>query len=163
VNLPASEKFCPQFYQDLQPARLTEGALGSGGVARVISGNVHGLVGPVRPRPTESTLLTLALEDERPFILNVPRDHTAFAFVHTGAAQIGPLGSETRVSAGELAVLGPGNRLRIRASGERAGLLVAAARPLREPIVQSGPFVMNTDAEIAKAWDDYRSGVLDAV
>ena len=56
---------------------------------------------------------------------------------------------------------GEGNRVRIRAGGERTGLVVAAARPLHEPIVQSGPFVMNTEAEIAAAWADYRAGMLD--
>jgi redox-sensitive bicupin YhaK (pirin superfamily) len=161
INLPASEKLCPQAYQDLAPSRLAAGTLSGAGNVRVIAGNLHGLAGPVRPRPTDPTLLTLALEDERPFVFDVPREHTAFAFVHTGAAQVGPEGSATRVSAGELALLGPGNRLRIRAAGERAGLVVAAARPLREPVVQSGPFVMNTEAEIAKAWSDYREGVLD--
>jgi redox-sensitive bicupin YhaK (pirin superfamily) len=115
----------------------------------------------VRPRPTDPTLATLTLEDERPFVFDVAREHTAFAFVHSGAAYLGPEGSAMRVSAGELALLGPGNRVRIRAAGEATGLVIAAARPLREPIVQSGPFVMNTEAEIAKAWSDYREGVLD--
>ena len=117
----------------------------------------------VRPRPTEATLATVSLEDDAPLVVDVPRDHTAFAFVHTGALEIGPEGGSTRVAAGTLAVLTAGNRIRLRAAGERTGLVLAAARPLHEPIVQSGPFVMNTDDEIAKAWDDYRSGVLDEV
>ena len=163
VNLPASEKFCAQAYQDLSPDRLAEAKLSASSTARVISGNVSGAMGPVRPRPTEATLLTLALEDETPFVFDVPAGHTAFAFVHTGSAVLGPDGASTRVAAGMLAVLSPGNRIRVRAAGERAGLVVAAGRPLREPIVQSGPFVMNTEAEIAKAWQDYRDGVLDSV
>jgi quercetin 2,3-dioxygenase len=105
--------------------------------------------------------MTLSLEDERPFLLEVPQGHTAFAFLHTGRASIGPEGAQSDVGAGTLAVLGEGNRIRIRAAGERAGLVVAAAQPLHEPIVQSGPFVMNTEEEIAKAWADYRDGVLD--
>jgi redox-sensitive bicupin YhaK (pirin superfamily) len=164
VNLPAREKLCPQAYQDVSPDRLAEAKLSaSGSTVRVISGNAGGVVGPVRPRPTEATLLTLALEDETPFAFDVPSGHTAFAFVHTGSAEIGPDNASTRVAAGTLAVLSPGNRIRLRAAGERAGLVVAAGRPLREPIVQSGPFVMNTEAEIAQAWEDYREGVLDRV
>jgi redox-sensitive bicupin YhaK (pirin superfamily) len=163
VNLPANEKLCPQHYQDLAPDRLAEGKLSpAGSVARVISGNVDGLVGPVRPRPTRPTLLTLSLEDERPFVIDVPSDHTAFAFVHTGAAAIGPENAAAPIGAGTLAVLGPGRRIRVQAQGERAGLLIAAGRPLHEPIVQSGPFVMSTEAEIEKAWADYRAGVLDS-
>jgi hypothetical protein len=162
VNLPASDKLCPPAYQDLSPDRLAEARLSAAGsTVRVISGNASGVVGPVRPRPTEATLLTLSLEDETPFVFDVPSGHTAFAFVHTGSAELGPANASTRVTAGMLAVLSPGNRIRVRAAGERAGLVVAAGRPLHEPIVQSGPFVMNTEAEIAKAWEDYRAGVLD--
>jgi redox-sensitive bicupin YhaK (pirin superfamily) len=58
-------------------------------------------------------------------------------------------------------VLGPGERLRVRATARRSELLVAAARPLGEPIVQRGPFVMNSEEEIRRAWDDYRAGILD--
>jgi hypothetical protein len=164
VNLPASEKLCPQVYQDLPPSRLAEERLSSSGsVVRVVSGNVGGALGPVRPRPTEATLATVALEDETPFVVDVPREHTAFVFVHTGVVELGPDGRESRIESGALAVLSPGNRIRARAAGERAGLIVVAGRPIHEAIVQSGPFVMNTEAEIAKAWDDYRSGVLDRV
>ncbi len=125
VNLPAREKLCPQVYQDLAPSRLSEERLGSSGsTLRVISGNVMGAKGPVRPRPTEATLATVVLEDDAPLILDVPRDHTVFVFVHTGAAELGP--DATRVEAGTLAVLSSGNRLRVRASGERAGFIVAA-------------------------------------
>jgi hypothetical protein len=60
-----------------------------------------------------------------------------------------------------VAVLGPGNRIRVRAPDRASGVLIAAARPLNEPMVQRGPFVMNTEAEIAQAWADYQAGVLD--
>jgi redox-sensitive bicupin YhaK (pirin superfamily) len=65
------------------------------------------------------------------------------------------------VGEGTLAVLDPGDQLRVRATDRRSEVLVAAARPLREPIVQQGPFVMNNEDEIRRAWDDYRTGVLD--
>jgi len=161
VNLPAAEKMCPQFYQDLGPEKLAHASLSSGGAARLISGRLDGLSGPVRARPTDPTLLTLTLEDDRPFVLDLPEEYTAFAFVHAGAASIGPEDRPQRVAAGSLALLGPGRRLRLQARDERAGVLIAAARPLREPIAQRGPFVMNTDQEINKAWADYRAGTLD--
>ncbi len=157
VNLPASEKMCTQFYQDLGPTALMAASLGGGGSVRVISGMVNGLRGPVRTRPTEPTLCTLALADEKPFEVELAHDHTAFAFVHEGSIAIG----ETVVAAGNLAVLSPGNRARLQARGGRAGVLFGAGKPLREPIVQRGPFVMNTAAEIEKAFADYRAGVLD--
>lgn len=157
VNLPAAEKMCPQFYQDLAPEKLAEATLSPGSVVRVISGHANGLSGPVRIRPTDPTLLTLVLADDKPFELELPTDHTAFVFVHAGAVTIG---AQT-VSEGNLAILSSGNRLRLAARDMRTVLIVAAGKPLREPIVQRGPFVMNTEAEIQKAFADYRAGVLD--
>ncbi len=162
VNLPAREKLCPPEYQDLAPRMVREGRLSAGGSAvRVIAGEVDGLVGPVRARPTAPTLLTLRLEDDRPFELRVPAQDAAFAFVHEGSAELGPDGGTTRVEEGTLAVLGPGRRIRVQARERRALLLIAAARPLREPIVQRGPFVMNTEAEIERAFADYQAGRLE--
>jgi hypothetical protein len=162
INLPAKEKMRPQEYQDLAPAQLAEARLSSAGsLMRVIAGHANGLAGPVRDRVTAPILLTLVLEDEQPFELDLPDDHAAFAFVHQGSVDVGEEGKARAVGSGTLALTGPGKKLRLRAKGERSALLVAAARPLNEPIVQRGPFVMSTEAEIQKAWDDYRNGVLD--
>jgi redox-sensitive bicupin YhaK (pirin superfamily) len=158
VNLPAAEKMCPQAYQDLQPAQLKEERLGpSGSRVRIIAGDG----GPVRARPTQPMLMTVALEDDRPFEIDTPPGHAAFVFVGEGAADVGADGASTRVAQGTIAVLGAGDRIRVRATDQRADVLVAAARPIGEPIVQRGPFVMNTEEEIRRAWDDYQRGVLD--
>ncbi|HEY0708308.1 MAG TPA: pirin family protein [Polyangia bacterium] len=161
VNLPAREKMSAPRYQDLAPSKIAAGALSSGGQLRVIAGDVHGLVGPVRARPTAPLLLTATLEDDRPFDLDLPTGHTAFVFVTTGEVDVGPDGHAATMREGTLAVLGPGDRLRTRATNRRSEILVAAGRPLHEPIVQRGPFVMNTEAEIAQAIADYRAGTLD--
>jgi redox-sensitive bicupin YhaK (pirin superfamily) len=162
INLPAKEKMRPQEYQDLQPAQLAEGKLSpAGSKARVIAGRLDGLHGPVRQRATDPLLFTLALEDDRPFSYDVGREHAAFVFVSSGEVELGPEGRARLVPEGTLAILGPGHRVRARATNRRSELLCAAAAPLREPIVQRGPFVMNTEAEIRKAFEDYRSGVLD--
>jgi hypothetical protein len=162
VNLPAREKMCDQRYQDLAPDKIAEAALSSAGSrARIIAGSANGLAGPVRARPTDPSLLTLSLVDDTPFELDVPEDHTVFAFVHAGSVVVGPEGAATHVAEGTLAVLGSGNRVGLRALEEASGVLLAAGRPLHEPIVQRGPFVMNSEAEIQKAFDDYRAGLLD--
>jgi redox-sensitive bicupin YhaK (pirin superfamily) len=162
VNLPAREKMCPQFYQDLSPDRLAEVSLSSAGSkARVIAGHANGLAGPVRERPTDPSLVTLAVADDAPFVLEVPDGHTVFAFVYQGSVTVGDDGAGARVGEGTLALLGPGNRVRLRATEEASGVLLGAGRPLHEPIVQRGPFVMNSEAEIEKAFADYRAGILD--
>ena len=162
VNLPAREKMGPQVYQDLAPGRITEERLGrAGSRVRVIAGDVDGAAGPVRERPTSPLLLTASLEDDRPFALALPAGHTAFVFVASGEVLIGPENQGTAVAERSIALLGEGHRLRVRATNRRSELLIAAGRPLREPIVQRGPFVMNTEAEIQQAFADYRAGVLD--
>lgn len=161
VNLPAKEKMCPQYYQDLAPAAIAESILPTGaGRVRVISGEINGLVGPVRTRPTQPVVATAFLEDDRPFEVETPTDHTAFVFIGGGQVDVGPENAEKIIEMGQVAVLGPGERIRLRAR-QRSDIIIAAGKPLREPIAQRGPFVMNTDAEIEQAWADYRAGVLD--
>jgi quercetin 2,3-dioxygenase len=162
VNLPASEKMCPQAYQDLAPAQIRSERLGhGGGEMRIIAGHAGGATGPVRKRPTDPLLLTLMLEDDRPFDLDLPEGHTAFAFLHQGEVHFGKDDDAAAVREGTIALFGTGKRLRMRARSRRSALLLAAGRPLREPIVKRGPFVMNTEAEIQRAFADYRAGVLD--
>jgi redox-sensitive bicupin YhaK (pirin superfamily) len=103
----------------------------SGSRARVIAGRVDGLAGPVRARPTQPLLLTLALEDDQPFELPLPAGHTAFVFVGAGEAAVGRRHRDEAGPgrSGTLGILGPGNRLRLRALNRRSELLVAAGRP----------------------------------
>ncbi len=157
LNLPANEKMRAQGYQDLQPDRIAETSLSGGGKARIIAGRVLDTNGPVEARTTQPILLTAVLEDDKPIDLTLPQDHTAFVFVHDGSVSIGD--GET-IPAGHIGVLTPGTALRVRANGVRSGLLIAAAKPLHEPIVQRGPFVMNTEAEIRQAFADYHAGTL---
>ncbi|MFT3839316.1 MAG: pirin family protein [Myxococcaceae bacterium] len=159
INLPRNEKLCAQHYEDITADKIAEGNLAAG-TARVISGDVEGLKGPLPQRSTEPTLMTLALITDRPFELDLPKGHAAFVFVHQGDVEIGPDGSKP-TPASTVTVLEDGNRIRLRALSAPSTVLIAAGKPLNEPIVQRGPFVMNTDAEIAQAFADYRAGTLD--
>lgn len=162
INLPAKEKMCPQFYQDLAPAQIAEDRLSpAGSKVRVIAGRASAVAGPVREHTTQPFLATLALEDDKAFELDVPEGHAVFAFVGSGEVFVGGEGAAEAVREGTLAILGSGSRVRVRARDRRSEVLLAAARPIGEPIVQRGPFVMNTEEEIRKAWADYRAGVLD--
>lgn len=160
LNLPRAEKMCPQQYQDLAPERIAEERLAGGGRLRAIAGEVLGVEGPVEPRATAPVLFTATLRDESPLVLDVPRDHSAFVFVQEGEVEVGPDGRTTRVPQDRIAILGPGTQLSVRARREHTGILVAAARPLREPIARRGPFVMSTQEELEQAFEDYRNGTL---
>jgi hypothetical protein len=74
-------------------------------------------------------------------------------FVSAGEVTVG---ADHTVPSGTLAVLGDGDHVRLSARSERSELLLAAGRPLREPIVQYGPFVMNTREEIVQTMNEYR-------
>jgi redox-sensitive bicupin YhaK (pirin superfamily) len=89
----------------------------------------------------------------------VPSDYTAFAYMIEGGPRLGREDSGETVRQGELAVFGPGDAIRVGAEpSQSARLLIVAGRPLREPIAKYGPFVMNTEAELQQAFEDFRSG-----
>ena len=121
-----------------------------------MSGDLFGVKGPVRPRPAEPLLAHLSLGAGQKLEFPVPVGHTAFVFVNEGALTIG----ERAVRRAELAVLEAGERVAFVAGAEGAQLLFAAGKPFGEPIVQHGPFVMNTREEIERAFYDYRRGTL---
>jgi redox-sensitive bicupin YhaK (pirin superfamily) len=158
VNLPEAERWRAPEYQDLVPARLAEVGLDRGGRLRVISGEALGARGPVAPRATEPLLLTLALERGDEVELDVARGHAAMVVVAEGTAEIGE--RRDAVPESSLVVTTDGERLRLGASEGPAQLVVIAGRPLQEPFVHRGPFVMGTMGDIEQAYEDYRAGRL---
>ena len=86
----------------------------------------------------------------------VPRGHTAFAYVDNGEVRFGP--EHKAAHAPSLVVFGEGDIVEATAGAGGGRFLLAAARPLNEPIARYGPFVMNTRAEIEQTLDDLRSG-----
>jgi redox-sensitive bicupin YhaK (pirin superfamily) len=160
LNLPRAEKMCPQQYQDLAPERIAEHGLPSGGRLRAIAGDVLGVEGAVEPRGTEPVVFTATLRDEAPLVVDLPRGHNAFVYVQQGEVEVGPERRTTRVPQDHIAVLDEGGRLEVRGRRADTSVLVAAARPLREPIARRGPFVMSTEEELRQAFEDYRAGRL---
>jgi redox-sensitive bicupin YhaK (pirin superfamily) len=130
----------------------------------VIAGEAGGARGPVEGIATRPLYLDVRMAPGSRLSHEVPPGHSAFAYVYEGGAMFGPSedgGPVAReVSAGQLALLGDGDRLGVVAGEAGARFLLLAARPLREPIARYGPFVMNTRDEIAQAMEDYRRGAL---
>jgi len=95
-------------------------------------------------------------------IFSVPTavGHNAFLYPYEGSARIGAAGEAKRLPHRAAGVLSDGDSLRVEAGPEGVNFLLLAARPLREPVVQYGPFVMNTREEIEQALADYRDGRL---
>jgi quercetin 2,3-dioxygenase len=156
LNLPKDEKMCAPAYQDLQPEALTHVGFGRASNADVISGDWFGKRGPVRPRPSDPLLAYITLAPGDVLETPIPLGHRSFLFVDQGSATA--LG--TTITREQLAIFGDGERVRIEAGEQGAGLLLAAGKPFGEPIMQYGPFVMNTQAEIETAFREYRNGTL---
>jgi redox-sensitive bicupin YhaK (pirin superfamily) len=158
LNLPAREKMTRPKYRDLTGSHLPEIALDGGAKARVIAGDAAGgrLVGPVEGLAVAPKFLDVTLPADATFREAVPRGHTAFAYVDQGEVRFGP--QRTAARAPSLVIFGDGDL--VEASGAPGGgrFLLAAARPLGEPIARHGPFVMNTRAEIEQTLRDLRSG-----
>jgi redox-sensitive bicupin YhaK (pirin superfamily) len=157
VNLPARGKMTAPRYQDIPPERIPEVALAEGVRARVIAGAAGGVDGPVTGIETHPLYLDVRLSPRSRFSHALPAGHTAFAYVYEGRAALGP-GAGREAHAGQLAILGDGDRLEA-STGESGGrLILLAARPLREPIARYGPFVMNTRDEIVEAVQAFQRG-----
>jgi redox-sensitive bicupin YhaK (pirin superfamily) len=157
VNLPAVKKMIRPRYQDIAPERIVEVAQDRARV-RVVAGRAFGAVGPVTGIEVDPLFLDLDLEKGALLEHAVEEGHAAFAYVPAGAVRIGQ--GRTEVRAGQLAVLGRGDSLEVRCDAAEGRVLLFAGRPIGEPVARSGPFVMNTNDELRKAWEDYRAGRL---
>jgi redox-sensitive bicupin YhaK (pirin superfamily) len=160
LNLPAADKMGTPGYRDIPSAEIPELHL-DGADVRVIAGTSHGVAGAVQKAHTEPLYLDLHLAPGANFEQAIPAGHNAFVYVYRGEVGIDAGDASTTVPRERMAVLAntkdsDGVRLRAGPAGARA--LLIAGRPLNEPIAQYGPFVMNKQAEIFQAVEDFRAG-----
>ncbi|MCM8595764.1 pirin family protein [Accumulibacter sp.] len=165
INLPASEKMKPAAYRDIAPEDIPGLAI-AGGEIRVVAGTFEApggpLAGPVQGLSTAPLFFDVRLVAGGRFEQPVPSGHTAFLYAYSGALIVGEGDRAQPLPGQQAGVLSAGDRVVVTAGDEGAGFLFLAARPLGEPVVQYGPFVMNTREEIDQAIADYQSGTLTA-
>jgi redox-sensitive bicupin YhaK (pirin superfamily) len=167
VNLPAKDKFAEPAYQNLEGQRSALLASADGGaLVRLIAGDLDGHTGP----GSTHTPITLAHATVAPgATLSLPwrADYNALVYVLSGAGTVGP--DARPIRGGQLALLGAGDRLTVSANtaqdSNRPALevLLLGGRPINEPVVQYGPFVMNTAEQLQQAMDDYHAGRLGVI
>ena len=158
VNLPAREKMTEPRYQEFAPDRIPVAQPAAGVTVKVIAGRVGEVVGPIAQPATDPLYLDIALEPGLAWEYALPAGHNAFAYVFEGAATVGA-GEEARaLETHEMAVLGGGSALSLRAGNAGARLILVAGTPLREPVARHGPFVMNTRQELMQAFVDFQEG-----
>ncbi len=155
VNLPAKLKMTQPRYQEIPSARIPEASTPDGKArVRVIAGKALG-VDAVIDTHTPITYQDWTLEDGGDATVELGAGENALVYVFEGAALVGDEGK--RVGDGQLALLGEGDRVRLRGSGH-GRLLLLAGTPIGEPVARYGPFVMNTRQELIEAMEDFRSG-----
>ncbi|MES2174869.1 MAG: pirin family protein [Pseudomonadota bacterium] len=155
VNLPAKDKMAPGGYQGILKADIPVVPLpGGAGKARIIAGDYRGTKGPAKTF-TPINLWDLSLKADADLTLDLPKGHTVMIVMLTGHVTV-----EDGHDAGEAEVVlldREGGEVNIHADGE-AKLLILTGEPIDEPIVGYGPFVMNSEAEINQAVNDFNSG-----
>jgi len=160
--LPAKEKMKPPHYQEFSAARIPQVALADGGYIKVIAGDyateTGEISGPVTGVATQPLYFDVLLSPRQQLDIAIGAQHTVLIYVYKGELAIGA--SDKVLKAGQLGQLINGDNLQLATQDQSAQFLVLAALPLKEPVVQSGPFVMNSIEEIEQAFRDYRDGVL---
>ena len=161
INLPASEKLKPASYRDIPAAQIPHAQLAAGVRVKVIAGAAvaeNGVVtqGPVAGLSTDPTCFDVQVDAGAVFRHDVPPDYSCCVYAFEGDVVIGAAALATQ----QLGVLSPGERVAITGGSGGARFLLLCGRPLNEPVVQYGPFVMNTTAEIEQAVRDYQLGKL---
>jgi quercetin 2,3-dioxygenase len=167
VNLPRADKFVDPKYQAIEgnQVKLLSSADG-GALIRIIAGQIGENRGP----GSTHTPITLAHTTIEPgAAINVPwnRDFNALVYVLSGRGTVGPIAHP--IQQGQLAVLGPGDRISVAANAAQDSnrpsmeVLLLGGRPIREPVFQYGPFVMSSKSEVVQAFEDYQSGKFGSI
>jgi redox-sensitive bicupin YhaK (pirin superfamily) len=158
LNLPSHDKLCPPWYRDIPAAEIPHWSA-PGVRVNVIAGQAHGIEGAVRRPVTEPLYLDLHLDAGAALEQPLAAGHNAFVVVYRGQLSLG----DAVVLPRRLALLAntPGaDGVRLQAGPDGARAILVAGQPLNEPIAQYGPFVMNTQQELAQAVQDFRAGRL---
>ena len=151
LNLPSAEKMKPAAYQEIASANVSEQPLSNGGMARVIAGSVtinqQLQQGPLPEISTQPVFVDVHLTGNETVELSFNADNPALVYVYRGATDL--------IDARQMGVYTNGNTLQLHAGDSGADMLVLSGFPIEEPVVQYGPFVMNTPEEIEQALKDF--------
>jgi hypothetical protein len=162
VNLPAADKFVDPRYQDIRGGQVKLLRSPDGGaVLRLIAGTLDGYEGPGVTH-TPITYVHATVAPGARLVVPWSPDFNALVYVLAGRGTVGADGRP--VHTGQLAALGDGGHLTLTADATQDSptpnleVLLLGGRPIREPVAQYGPFVMNTRAELAQAVEDFQAG-----
>ena len=156
LNLPARDKMRTPWYRDFDSSEIPRYTTDAGVAVQVIAGESHGVKGAVQRELTEPLYLDIDLPAGTSFEQPLPEGHNAFLYTFRGEVQA----DGKAVPALRMAIFAntPGSD-GVRIEAPKGGrVILIAGKPLNEPIAQYGPFVMNTQAEVFQAVQDFREG-----
>jgi len=164
INLPAREKMKPAAYRNIEATEIPVVALAGGGEVKVIAGTAvvdgRAATGPIRGVTTDPLYLDVALPPGARFAQPIAAGYNAFVYVFEGSVAVGGGNAARTLPTHSAGVLSDGDAVELAAGPDGGRALLLAGRPLREPVFQFGPFVMNSPEEIEQAIRDYQNGVL---
>jgi redox-sensitive bicupin YhaK (pirin superfamily) len=161
VNLPARLKMTQPRYQELSSAKIPKAATPDGlARVRVVAGEALGVRAAIETQ-TPIVYQDWSLDPGADVSIALAPEQQAMVYVFEGEVEVDDGGHEVRD--GQLAVLGPGDSVRLRAAKQPGRLLLLAGAPLREPVARYGPFVMNSEQEIVTAVRDFQSGKMGEI
>lgn len=155
INLPAKDKMSAPAYQEFSPEAIPE-TEENGIKVRVLLGQYKDTVGPINDHITDVQYMDVTLPPGKSFVHELSDELDGFVYVFEGDA----VSEDTALPQHSFAVLGDGETLEITAGDKPVRFIMVAGKPIKEPIVQYGPFVMNTTEEIHQAMNDYHDGSL---
>jgi redox-sensitive bicupin YhaK (pirin superfamily) len=157
VNLPAKDKMMKPRYRDVKAQELAEHKLESGARVRVIAGKFKGIAGPVKDIISDPEYLDITVPKGVTFEHIIKSGYTVFAYVFEGGGFFDPSRQRT-ISAEHVVLFGDGENVVITAQNEPLRFLLISGKPIGEPVAWYGPIVMNTEEELALAFEEYRNG-----
>ncbi|KAF9930663.1 hypothetical protein FBU30_000203 [Linnemannia zychae] len=172
INLPKEHKMCDPQYQELLDTQIPRVTPQEGVTIKVIAGESHGVVSKVYTR-TPTMFLDVVMEPHKVMTQALPASYTGFMYMLSGKTWIGDatsLGQQDTFSSSQVvgephytltfsSSDGVHDHVRIETKDQGARFVIIAGQPLNEPIVQYGPFVMNTQDEIHETYYDFRNAV----
>jgi redox-sensitive bicupin YhaK (pirin superfamily) len=155
-NLPSKSKMMNPRYQEITKDQIPEITIDKARI-RVICGKLNGTQGPVKDIVTDPEYLDVSISSDGKFVHRVKNGYTVFAYVIEGEGYFDQ-NQDKLIQSEHLAIFNDGNEIVIRAKNKPVRFLLISGKPIKEPIAWYGPIVMNTQAELNVAFNEYRNG-----
>ena len=157
ANLPASDKMMDPRYRDITEAQIPQITTPNGSCVRIICGEFGGVRGPVDDIVIEPEYLDITIPPNQEYEHPTKVGHTVLTYVIAGKGKFSP-GENSSAENGHLLHYTDGESVQVTASAQGVRFLLISGKPIKEPIAWYGPIVMNTEAELETAFEEYRNG-----